>query len=303
MIPPIEKDIFRTLAFFSYFNYPLTSFELWKWQLNPIKKWSYSEIIEALQQPIWLRNFATEEDGFWSIYWKTTPIREQIADRHQRFINALSKYRRLQWLVKYLRRLPWIEGLAVCNSLSWHHTEPRSDIDLFLIVRPGYVWTSRLWSVTPLALLRQRPGERGTDPIDLSFFVTNAGMNLEPIQISSTDPYLALWTKSIIPIFGSKRVWQMWQSENRWVERILPAASWRKPSSRLRFSKKNSWPIFGHESSARTLQLKRLPEELRKLANVDSRVIVADHQLKFHKNDRREDIKQRLEEAMKLCET
>jgi len=298
----LEKDIFRTLAYFSYFTYPLTSFEIWKWQLDPEMPRSYEEITNALENSTWLANFLAYKDGFWGVYWKTVPIEEQIAERHRRNINAFAKHRKLKRVLKYLSRIPWVKGIAICNTLAWHHTEPRSDIDLFLIVDDRRVWSTRLFAVAPLALLSQRPGETIEDPIDISFFVTEASMNLEHLKITNDDPYLAVWTRSLLPVYGKDLLWDMWRAENRWSEKTVPAAAWRRGSLRLTNKKKSKWRIPISEAFARQLQLKRLPEELRDLANKDSRVVVADHILKFHKNDRRQEIQNALIEAMKLCE-
>ena len=75
----LEKNILRTLCWFSLFAYPLTSFELWKWMLreegvwkgeydigareygfpkkNEKKKWKLEDVLQILEKSEFLKKY------------------------------------------------------------------------------------------------------------------------------------------------------------------------------------------------------------------------------------------------------
>lgn len=294
----IDQDIYRTIAYFSYFNYPLTAFEIRKWQLSSDYTHSLGEILSSLANLKRSRQ-VRNHSGFWGLQSKHS-IEDQVHTRHERFLNAVQKYQKLRRLMRYLVRLPHVKGIAICNSLAFHFTESRSDIDLFVVTEPNRVWTTRLLAVTPLALLKQRPGEAKVDPIDLSFYVTQKSLDISKLRVASDDWYLALWSKNLLPIYGRPELWQAWQQNNTWVNRLVPNAVERRPSRVLRFAEHRRLPRLLSEARARQIQQKKFPAEIKEQANQDTRVVVQTDMLKFHKNDRREEIRTALKEKMSI---
>ncbi len=295
MANDLENAIFRTTAYFSYFSYPLTAFELWKWLLNPTVPYSYREVLDALLTSEFLEKKLARESGFFGL----GDIRTQIGERSKRLVDALKKYDVLSRYLSYLSRIRSVKGVAVCNSLAFHHTTQESDIDLFVITEPGRTWTARFFAAVPLILLRRRPGEAKENPICLSFFADESALKLENIKISEDDPYLAYWSMSLMPLFDKKQWQRQFADDNRWVGECLPNAHGVKRARAFRFSgKKLCPPPLFSEKLLKKVQEDRLPRHMKAMANVDTRVIVRDDMLKFHDRDRREEIKLALEEQM-----
>jgi len=278
---PVLKDIQKTLAYFSFFKYPLTVFEIFKWQYQPSKIRSYAEIQEALSsRPSHhgMHGLCTEDE-----------IKTWALDRHRRYRNALYKERKLRKFMHYLRRVESIEGIAICNSMAYHATRPESDIDLFIITKPGKIWTTRFLSVAPLIITRQRPGEAKIDPIDTSFFITSNALNLEDIK-KQNDPYMAFWIKTLMPIAGSSDLWTAFHAQNKWADACLPnAPRVTRPKAKY-FTLKPRIGIAAAEPFLRHLQEKKFPQDIKTLAGQSSNVVISNTRLKFHKNDRREEI-------------
>jgi hypothetical protein len=281
----LELSIYKTLAYFDYFKYPLTIFEIWKWLLEPEVPGTYFDIWRTLQTSDWLRDKVKQREGYYAL----SEIEPSYRQRHQNFIDAVGKYRKVTKHVRWMGVLPGVQGIAVCNSLAWYNTTTQSDIDFFIVTQPGQTWLTRLLATVPLMLLRQRPGERADSPICLSFFCSQERLGFNSLKIGNTDPYLAYWSYSLVPLLGE---WQsQFQTENAWLKTALPNAfgvtrpwrfrlnlSWRLPS------------LHWLESFAKKLQLTRLPASIQELMNVDTRVIVTDQMLKFHDQDSREHI-------------
>jgi len=303
MMTDLEKTIYRTVAYFSFFSYPLTSFEIFKWQMSPERPYHLNEIIEVMDKSTWLRSKLEHRRGFYA--FRGSQIKDQIRTRHKRFLNATTKYKKLERLLSFLSRLPNIQGVALCNTSVFHHTREHSDIDLFVISRPGRIWISRLVSVAPMKLLRQRPGESLCNPIDISFFVTSDRLAIEDLKIDQTDPYLSVWTKSLVPLFEhEEKLFAKFFSQNSWADQLLPNSSLAQRAFAKRTVAKARFPrVHLPESWAERLQRCQFPQEIRRLENIDSRVIISDQMLKFHINDRRAQISRSLNDKMEVCKS
>lgn len=291
----LEKSVYRTLAYFSHFRYPLTGFEVWKWLLEPGGPVSLFEVLETLKSSNWLRDKVTAFQGFYAL----GDAQAWHRDRHVRFLDAMRKYRKAERTVQLLGRLPWIHGVAVCNSLSWYQTTQQSDIDLFVVTKPGRVWSARLLSTIPAMLLRQRPGEAKTDPVCLSFFCTDQALDFEKLKIGTSDPYLAYWCRSLVPLIDHSDWMDNFEMHNAWLREVLPHAQFVRRASRFRPYVKARLPwVPLSERLAKQLQMEKFPASIRSLMNRDSRVIVSDDMLKFHEQDAREQIRMTLEDKV-----
>ncbi|KKW34144.1 hypothetical protein A3D69_01405 [Candidatus Uhrbacteria bacterium RIFCSPHIGHO2_02_FULL_54_11] len=293
MMSDLEKDILRTVLWFSLFAYPPTAFEVWKWMLRPSASRTLFDVVFALASSKELHTLLLEDEGVYVLRDSTT----SSALRRERFGDAVRKMERVRRAVGYLKRIPFVRGVGVCNTLSWMQTTPESDIDLFIIVREGSLWTTRLLSVLPFKLLRARPGERVRDPFCFSFFLSDASLNLETLALPGGDPYLAYWTKSIIPVFDRDGVFEEFQRANAWTWDVLSQAHARGvvcDGSRAR--RAPDWL----ERTASKLQQRQFPETITQMANRDSRVVVSDAMLKFHANDRRELFRDRFADSCEI---
>ncbi len=292
----LEWDCFRVLAYFAYFKYPLTAFEVWKWLYAPEGKWALAEVVDVLQNSSWLNERVSSKNGFYAL---GTSIDEQLQDRQLRLHDALRKYGVLAPVLKYLGRLPFVEGVFVCNSLAWQHTNAESDIDLFIVTRPGRVWTVRLLAVAMMALLRKRPGEAKIDPVCCSFFVDCDHLDLASLKIDEQDPYLAFWLATLVPMVDKKGIATRLRVMNRWVDEVLPNAKSVVRVSRWLPKQMKAWPLpILAEAKSREIQEKRFTGVIREMRNVDTRVVVNDFMLKFHENDRRAEIIQALADTL-----
>lgn len=292
---PIERDCYRVIAYFAIFHYPVTAFEVWKWLYAPEQPWSLVEVMTCLRSHTVLRETVRERNGFYGL----GDIDADMADRHDRLLDALRKYERVRAVTAYMTRLPHIEGIAVCNSLAFHHTTAASDIDLFVITEPRRVWTARLMTVAAMAALRLRPGEAKRDPVCCSFFVDHDLLPMEGLKIDEHDPYLAMWHAMLTPIVDHAHVFARLQAENAWVNRLLPNVVPIRRARAYRSTAIRRLPRSPvSEDAARSFQERRLPASIVRLKNMDTRVIVNNKMLKFHENDRRAAIATALNEKI-----
>ncbi len=294
----LSKVIFRTVAYFSLFDYPLTSFEIWKWLLGAQDKASLFDVRQELAKSEFLCARLKSHQGFWSLV--DQDVEQLVATRHERWLDAVRKYKRLRRATRFLSLIPSVRGIAACNTLAWNHTREGSDVDIFIIVREGSVWTSRLLSVTPFKLLRMRPGAGKRDPLCFTFFLSDTNLDLSSLRLEGSDPYLAYWSRSIVPVFDRDNVFEQFAQANGWLDQTLTnsAPGVSHAARRIEsFTRSFRFPRFV-EQLAEKLQRRKFPEVIQNMANRDSRVVVSDAMLKFHDNDRRAEFRDKLEAIM-----
>ncbi len=255
--------------------------------------YSYAQVLECLEQSDWLREQGL--DSFCGQYAVAEPgvVAEWFNKRQLRYVEAVKKYRKTKWYLAYLRLLPGVQGIAFCNSLSLHFTRALSDVDLFLIVRKSSLWSVRLFSLLPLMLLRLRPAPGRVNAIDTNFFLAEDALNIHRLQLAGGDPYLAWWARALVPMFETGELFPFFLRHNAWAELVFPQSVFAR---RARLAR----PLLPFkllflqlpESFARFLQQWKFPSELKARFNQDSTVVVSDSMLKFHKNDRRREVKE-----------
>lgn len=292
----LERAVVRTLIWFSLTEHPVTAFEVHKWLLQPEGKYELGQVQRVLLQSEYLDKKIQRSQGMYALKGSVS-IEEQIRQRQKRFQDAERKFKTLRRWAHVFRLLPGVRAVAAGNTLAWWGTNEQSDIDLFLVTDPGCIWSSRFWSVLPFALSGRRPHTGRRDPFCLSFFATRDALQLESVCLDR-DVYMAYWLKSLVPVMDQESFLSQLHLENRWVEALLPNAFARADHHRHTPAALPA-PVRQPrllESVFRSLQRRRLPVRLKELANQDTRVVVTDHMLKFHANDRREQFRDRFEQ-------
>jgi hypothetical protein len=286
----LEEAIYRTVCWFSLFDYPLTAFEIWKWLYVPQGVFALADVYVALQDSAWLSQRVQRASGFFARRGGTA-VEELVATRHERFLDAMRKFGKLQRVARWFATIPAVEGIAAVNTLAWWNTKPESDIDLYIVVKPGRIWSTRFMLVTPFAVMGMRPGNRSQDPFCFSFFCTSERLALKDLQIENDDPYLAFWSRSLMPLYDRGNVFKQFVQQNTWAADALPNSSDPRPHPYLAIKKTITLPCQAHfiEGFYRRMQKKRFPETIKAMMNQDSRVVVDDGMLKFHENDRRQE--------------
>lgn len=276
------------LAFFDIFNYPLTLAEIRRWRFNisghdrgAVEAGALADLLSA--PPI------ASAQGYYFLQGR----QEVVAMRQRRYRLAEDKFRKARRLARLARLLPSVRLIAVCNSLALSNADAGSDIDLFIVCRPGTLWVTRLIIAGALHLLGLRPtGERHEDTFCLSFFLAENDLDISRLALPGGDVYLPYWIASLVSVYDAGGVLDSFFAANDWIKRHLPGVYGPESGSRrsLPPPRWNSWllPLLrSGERAACRFQERRFPRDIAALANRDSRVVTSAAILKFHVNDRR----------------
>lgn len=310
----LQSAALATVATLDAFNYPPTEREVWRWLFAvdprtaapggagrsfgltlPVSPDAVAETLNRLVEARRLRGRAGR---------LFLPHREELLEQHtERSRAAMRKWRRVRTAAQFLRLVPFVEFVGVCNTLAYDNASPESDADVFIVVRDGYLWTTRaLVTGVVHALGLRRHDDRIRDRVCLSFYVTQSALDLSPLVLRPTDPELALWVAQMVPVLDRRGTFAAFRKANAWVEAILPNAyadersdqrvGWPPPLALAQ----NFYELFllnpfvgpPLESFARTRQRARMDRHWWSRAKTGGTdVVISDLILKFHEADRR----------------
>ncbi len=296
--PQLRNSLLATLAFFDLFDYPLTFAELLRHRYRlegerANEAWNASDVLDALKDEAF-----GQKDGFWFLAG-----REAVAGtRQRRFRLSAKKQSRARRVAAFLRHLPSVRMVAVCNSLAIANADHESDIDLFVVCAVGTLWSTRLLVVGALAVLGLRPTERThADKVCMSFFVSEKSLDLSSYALQPNDTYLRYWIATLVPMYDANSTYARFMNANAWTHDILPGT---RPDSASVTTEVPRWtaPLFpvlrAIDAPSRRLQMKKFPSQIVSMANIDSRVVISDDVLKFHVGDRRAEFERRFREKL-----
>lgn len=301
-ITSLEQSILFTISYFDVFDYPVTSFEVWRYLFG--FKADLDEVILKLDELIRLGKIEMKY-GFYFLPERSNLVRlRQIKyDISEKFWN------RAIFAAKILSYIPFIKMVAVVNSLAFFNCDSGSDIDFFIITEKNKIWTARALSSTLLHILGiRRYGKKVYRRICLSFYVSEEKMDLNYIAQDKLGFFVAFWIAQSAPVISSNQTFEKFRAANTWVYQLLPNSGNNITDYYINFKKPllsktlKSWGEFllkkdFFENMVRKIQLKRIEQSQKKWGNPAS-VITNDEILKFHPIDLRVDYKEKLKKNL-----
>ncbi len=294
----LEKSIIKTIAYFDVFNFPLTTLEIWKWLYKPKEKYSLQQVREILLSSTWLKNRLQLQEGFFSLQNRGNIylLRKQNNNWAER------KFQKTVRMVKIFRYLPFVRMIAVCNNLSYSNSREASDIDLFVISRKNQIWLARFFCLLILKILNLRPQEEDRrDKFCLSFFIDESYLDMRSVMLGQHDIHFVYWFAQFLPVYDPDKLYSKLLAANPWYLEYLPNIYTNEFVNKVEdtfVSKLVSKLLYILSQPpyiarwlyrrSRLMQVKIIDRNLQAMVNIDTRVIINEHMLKFHSNDRRD---------------
>ncbi|MFH2105273.1 MAG: hypothetical protein ABII72_03480 [Parcubacteria group bacterium] len=307
----LEKAILSTIVYFDMFDYPLTAVEIWQGLYKEVtshqlRVTSYSiwDVVRYLEDSKKIKKYIENKNGFYFLRGR----QEIIQTRHQRYLIGQPKWQRAQWITKKLRLVPFVRLIAVCNKIAYNNAGNDSDIDLFIIIKPGRIWTTRTLVTIITGLLGVRRHDRKIkDRVCLSFYITEKAMDLEKLSATKPDTHFMYWITQIAPIFSLNETAAAFWQANKWVKKHLPnftsyqgvdyqrqiidsglTSSWRQTAEKILSGGLGN--II--ERKLKKLQLKKMSAKTNSARwENNTNVVVSDDILKFHERDARMELR------------
>lgn len=214
----LGKNIAATVTYYDVMDFPLTSFEIWKYlvehdkasvAMEPVPLYKVWDILHSEQ----LKEKVAEKNGFYFL-----PGREHLVEeRVRREKLSVQKLKRMQKLVRVLAAVPYVRMIGATGSLSMKHGEQGSDWDMFVVLCSGKIWTGRTVLTAFLhAIGKRRHGTKVNNRACLNYYVTD-----DNLEIGTKDMYSAHEYRYLIPMF-SFGMFQIFELKNRWIKNFHP---------------------------------------------------------------------------------
>ncbi|MFA5359206.1 MAG: hypothetical protein WC310_05345 [Patescibacteria group bacterium] len=298
----LTQAVFKTLAYFDVFDFPLTAWEVYRylWRPGSEDSISFLTVQRILDSGVY---GITAREGFYMLSGRGA----LVSLRKTRAALAAKKYRRAGRTAAFLRLCPFVRLVAVSNSLALANVRADSDIDLFIITAKDKIWLARFFTAGFLKLCGLRPTPvRKRDTICLNFFVSEEALNLKNLRKSGLVPdiYFTYWVRQLVPLYDAGDIFSQFMQSNGWVANYIGAADGIRPNIRRRIGRHGVLEFCKTggefllcarviERFCKKLQLRQLPPALAEKANRSTDVVITDSVLKFHERDRRNEYRKR----------
>jgi hypothetical protein len=249
-----ERSIFATIAYYDYFNYPLTAVEVYQYLIkschknviasdpsadgargnpavmctnngiasslprvaprNDNKKPKFSEIIETLDNIENLKRFIEHKNGFYFLAGREEIIWERI--RRKKLTDQ--KFKKSRWILRFLSCPPFTRLIMMSGTMAIGNPYKESDIDLLVVAKAGRIWTTRA-CLTFFAMLlgKYRTGEKTENRLCLNHYVTDKSLAIDFGNLYKAEEYL-----NLAPIAGELKIYDDFLAANRgWMENYV----------------------------------------------------------------------------------
>lgn len=125
---------------------------------------------------------------------------------------------------KLYQSLPFVDQIFLCNSITFNALKKDSDIDLFIITRPGRIWTAKFFAMIMTFFSgMKRTFRKKAKKFCLSFFVSYDYQNLYSISLKWVDIYLIYRLAHLVLLYQADedlpvKIWET----NKWIKWVLP---------------------------------------------------------------------------------
>jgi len=207
----LSKKIITTLAYYDILDYPMTSFEIWKYLLRDNgrekEELKIIDIIKELENEE-LKKKIEEYRGYYFLKGRKNLVEQRI----ERNKIAEKKFKRIKKVVWILRFVPFVRMIAITGRLAMKNTDKSSDLDLLVALKYGHIFTGRtlVTLVTHLLGVR-RYGRKISNRVCLNFFITDKSLKINLKDLFSSSEYYF-----IRPLYGYK-TFKRFQEANKWV--------------------------------------------------------------------------------------
>lgn len=272
-----SKSVIDTLSYFDFFDYPLTSQEIWQFTKTKTKKEFYAFLKK------------TDIDSFKSFYFLDNR-KEIVNKRIEKEKISNKKLNKAKKIIKKLSLIPTVDFIGISGSLAMKNSSLDDDIDIFVICQNNLVWFTRLILVIYLMFLKVYRKKHEKDPKDKICLNLIIGEKNTAFLKKRQNLYIAHEIVQLIPIFQRENAYLDFINKNRWILIFLPNCLHRIESYKIPFNKEKGlinyfqikiFHILGIEKIAKILQWNYMKKDVT-LETVEDNFL-AFHPINFEK--------------------
>ncbi|EKD46712.1 MAG: hypothetical protein ACD_67C00103G0002 [uncultured bacterium] len=220
MSDKLNKDILATIIYYDGLDFPLTVFEVWKnliridyaLQKNDVVKISLAQVVAHLGGND-LAKYVENCNGFYFLRGR----KELVAKRISKNKISVGKIKKIEKIIRWLRFVPYVRMVGITGALAMKNAHAKSDLDVFIVIKNGKIWTGRTLVTVFLHLLRKRRhGKKIADRVCLNHYTNDQTLEVIIKDLFSTNEYMFLF-----PVYGWE-TYKRFQIRNRWIRKMKP---------------------------------------------------------------------------------
>jgi hypothetical protein len=212
----LSQKILTTIVYYDILDYPLSSFEVWKYlirngneeeNLEYKKETMLADVTKELDGSE-LRKYIEEHLGFYFLKGRSNLVNNRI-EKNKISEKKLKIIRKVVW---FLRMMPFVRMVGVTGRVAMKNAGAKSDLDLLVVLKQGKIFTGRTLVTLLVHLLgKRRYGNKITNRICLNYFITDNSLEVSTKDIFSSSEYTF-----IFPMFGFE-TFKKFQLANGWI--------------------------------------------------------------------------------------
>lgn len=201
----LEQSLLRSLAYFAVFQYPLSIGELC--QFGTHSQAGQSSVQALLDS--WVAHGIIFRNGPWYQIKNEPNWAVQRVAANQRADHILPLAMRIG---RFIGRFPFVRSVFVSGSLSKHVISENSDVDFFIVTRPGRLWLARTMLILfkKVCLLNSH-----------RYFCVNYFVDTENMDIAEKNLFTATELVTLLPVYG-REGYHAFAAANVWARAYYP---------------------------------------------------------------------------------
>jgi predicted nucleotidyltransferase len=295
----LDKRILATLRFFDLQELPLTQFEIYKYLLanpdtiaeavdthfelnaEPLPAGTKASLEQVLAAVAELKhdNEIEEQNGYYSL-----PGRLNLVDiRLSNYAYGIRRERKIRRYLALARFLPFIRGIALAGSQALGQQRPRSDIDLFIITDPRFMWTARTFLTAYFQILgMRRHGKKIANRFCLNHYLAG----VRPVD-AERNLYKAMEYLKLRSVVYQEAIVAFQKANQDWIRVFFPNADFtdgpKSAPSSLQMGLEKVFIALG----GRIIETRLGAWQLRRIRQ-DKFIFVREDELSFHPGSKHE---------------
>lgn len=232
----LDRSMLLSLFYHSLFGFPLNQPELIKWSAG-------KKVDLDLPQRLTVSRYR----GFFSLAGKRGVVFQRILRQRisQRKIKIARK------ATQALARIPTVKMVGLTGSLAMANAESDSDIDLIIITKRGWLWSTRLLTYLILKLAGFKIRKPKTREI-ANQLCLNIWLDESDLIWRKRNAFIAHEIAQIQPLFNRDQTHERFLFKNKWIQDYWPNAARIKAVREQRKTKQKNFSLL--ESIARISQ-------------------------------------------------
>lgn len=211
-----QRGVLSTFSYFNYFQYPLRADEVHRYTPYRVNKRGLEALLTELVTTGELTH--DPQTGLYALGGHGMSFKKRALRQAQ----TKAKLKSIQFYLKVLYALPYIELIGLSGSCAMDNAQEGDDIDLFIISAPGRMWLSRLTAVLlakVMGIHRSRRTRNIRGRVCLNLFFDRQDLSVPDQKMNI---YVAHEVAQMKPLYIRGRVYDDFIIANSWIKRFFP---------------------------------------------------------------------------------